>query len=72
MVSGGSPAAGEPFLRLFEKAGHDFYAIDPALFAPAAVELVELESGHRRRFGAIMPEIVAASFAPPAARPVKA
>jgi len=72
MVSGGSPAAGEPFLRLFEKAGHDFYAIDPALFAPAAVELVELESGHSRRFGAIMPEIVAASFAPPAASPVKA
>lgn len=72
MVSGASPAAGEPFLRLFEKAGRDFYAIDPALFAPAAVELVELESGRGQKFGRIVPEIVAASFAPPAASPAKA
>lgn len=72
MVSGASPAAGAPFLRLFEKAGRDFYAIDPALFAPAAVELVALATGRGHRFGRIMPEIVAASFAPSAASPVKA
>ena len=63
MVSGASPAAGEPFLRLFEKAGRDFYALDPALFAPAAVELVGAASGRRGRFGRQAPEIVAASFA---------
>lgn len=72
MVSSASPAAGEPFLRLFEKAGRDFYALDPALFAPAAVQLVELESGRGHGFGRIMPEIVAASFAPPVVSPVKA
>ena len=68
MVSGASPAAGEPFLRLFERAGRDFYALDPALFAPAAVELVNVESGRRHRFGSVAPEIVAASFAAPTAR----
>jgi methenyltetrahydromethanopterin cyclohydrolase len=71
MVSGASPVAGEPFLRLFEKAGHDFYALDPALFAPASVELIEAETGRGHRFGRIMPEIVAASFAPSAAGPVE-
>jgi methenyltetrahydromethanopterin cyclohydrolase len=58
-------------LRLFEKAGHDFYALDPALFAPASVELIEAETGRGHRFGRIMPEIVAASFAPSAAGPVE-
>jgi methenyltetrahydromethanopterin cyclohydrolase len=71
MVSGASPAAGEPFLTLFERAGRDFYALDAALFAPAAVELVETETGRGHRFGRIMPEIVAASFGPAAASPAE-
>jgi methenyltetrahydromethanopterin cyclohydrolase len=62
-VSGASPAAGEPFLRLFERAGRDFYALDPALFAPACLELVHADTGRRHRAGRIAPEIVAASFA---------
>jgi methenyltetrahydromethanopterin cyclohydrolase len=66
MVSGASPAAGAPFLQLFEQAGRDFYALDPALFAPAAVELIAVETGRGHRFGRMMPEIVATSFAAPA------
>ena len=61
-VSGASPAAGEPFLALFERAGRDFYALDPALFAPARLELVNLDSGWRERFGRIAAEVVTASF----------
>ena len=62
-VSGASPAAGEPFLRLFERAGRDFYALDPALFAPACLELVPADSGRGHRAGHVAPAIVAASFA---------
>lgn len=62
-VSSSSPAYGEPFATLFAKAGGDFYAIDPELFAPALVEFVNLDTGRRHRFGSLAPEIVAASFA---------
>ncbi|MFM7205325.1 MAG: methenyltetrahydromethanopterin cyclohydrolase [Planctomycetaceae bacterium] len=62
-VSSGSAAHGESFLTLFERAGRDFYAVDPALFAPAAVEFVSVETGRRQRFGAVAPDLVAASFA---------
>jgi len=61
-VSAGSAAYGEPFLALFERAGRDFYAIDPALFAPAVVEFVNVDTGRRQRFGALAPEIVDRSF----------
>jgi methenyltetrahydromethanopterin cyclohydrolase len=63
-VSRASPAYGEPFARVFAKAGGDFYAIDPALFAPAVVEFVNLDTGRRHSFGGVAPGIVAASFAP--------
>jgi methenyltetrahydromethanopterin cyclohydrolase len=61
-VSRGSPAFGKPFLDVFKEAGHDFYAIDPALFAPARLEFVNVDTGNRHRFGAIEPAIVARSF----------
>lgn len=62
VVSGASPCHGEPFLRLFEKAGRDFYALDPALFAPARVDLVGLDTGRVHRFGRLEPDLVARSF----------
>ena len=67
MVSRASADYGEPFCRLFEKAGCDFYALDPALFAPAMVDLINTDTGKRHRFGGLAPEIVARSFAAPAA-----
>ena len=63
-VSGGSADHGRPFLELFERAGRDFYAIDPAIFAPAVIELVNLDSGTVHRAGTLAPAIVARSFAP--------
>jgi methenyltetrahydromethanopterin cyclohydrolase len=62
MVSRASADYGEPFSRLFEKAGRDFYALDPALFAPALVDLVNADTGRRHRFGSLAPAIVRASF----------
>ena len=66
-VSRGSAAYGDPFLSIFERAGNDFYAVDPALFAPAVVEFVNVESGRRHRFGEIAADVVARSFGGPAA-----
>ncbi|MBX7103905.1 MAG: methenyltetrahydromethanopterin cyclohydrolase [Gemmataceae bacterium] len=46
-----SPAFGTPFLELLKAANFDFYAMDPALFAPAIVTLHNLESGRSHTFG---------------------
>ena len=62
MVSRASADYGAPFCRLFAQAGHDFYALDPALFAPALVDLVNIDTGRRHRFGGLAPEIVRLSF----------
>ena len=62
MVSSASADYGEPFANLFKKAGGDFYAIDPSLFAPALVDLVNTDTGRRHRFGGIAPDIVERSF----------
>lgn len=61
-VSGSSPAFGQPFLSIFEAAGRDFYRIDPAIFAPARLELVNLDTGARHAFGCLRPDLVAESF----------
>lgn len=61
-VSAGSASYGEPFLAAFERAGRDFYAIDPALFAPAELEFVNVDTGLVQRFGGVAPAIVAQSF----------
>jgi len=65
MVSRGSADYGSPFSTLFERAGRDFYAIDPALFAPALVDLINIDTGRSHRFGGIAPEIVEKSFTTP-------
>ena len=61
-VSLAAPAHGTPFLTLFDLAGRDFYAVDPALFAPARLDLVSLETGRLHRFGRLEPELVRRSF----------
>ncbi|QDU38650.1 Methenyltetrahydromethanopterin cyclohydrolase [Maioricimonas rarisocia] len=60
--SSGSPASGEPFLKIFEAAGRDFYKIDPMLFSPAEVILQNVETGQVHRFGRIEPDVVLTSF----------
>jgi methenyltetrahydromethanopterin cyclohydrolase len=53
---------GEPFAKIYERAGRDFYKIDPLLFSPAVVMLVNLNSGRTHVFGAIRFDIVRESF----------
>jgi methenyltetrahydromethanopterin cyclohydrolase len=53
LPSAHSPDHGRPFAEIFAAAGHDFYRIDPALFAPAEVWVSSLESGTTWHGGAI-------------------
>jgi methenyltetrahydromethanopterin cyclohydrolase len=53
---------GSPFKAIFEKYDRDFYKIDPMLFSPALVMLVNLNSGRTHVFGAIRMDIVRESF----------
>ena len=65
MVSRASASFGEPFRAIFERAGRDFYALDPALFAPALVDLVSTASGRTYRFGGLDRSLVTRSFGGP-------
>jgi methenyltetrahydromethanopterin cyclohydrolase len=53
---------GEPFAAIFERAGKDFYKIDPLLFSPGVVNLVNLDSGTFHRFGQLRPDVLKKSF----------
>ncbi len=58
-----SPAHGLPFADIFERAGRDFYKIDPHLFSPAEVTFSNLDSGRTFRFGRVEPDVLHKSFA---------
>ncbi|MFM7183246.1 MAG: methenyltetrahydromethanopterin cyclohydrolase [Planctomycetota bacterium] len=62
-VSRSSASWGEPFRTIFDRAGRDFYAVDPAVFAPAVVEFANRGTGRRQRFGELAPAVLATSFA---------
>ena len=53
---------GEPFGRVLERAGWDFYEIDPLLFSPAEVRLVSVESGRSFHAGGVEPDVLERSF----------
>jgi methenyltetrahydromethanopterin cyclohydrolase len=57
-----SPDYGLPFAELFERAGRDFYKIDPLLFSPAEITFVNVRSGRTHRFGQVAPEVLRRSF----------
>ncbi|MGD9646545.1 MAG: methenyltetrahydromethanopterin cyclohydrolase [Pirellulales bacterium] len=63
-----SNSHGQPFARLFEQAGGDFYKLDPHLFSPAVVVFVNIDSGRTFRFGRLEPEVLRSSFGLGAAR----
>lgn len=62
--SSGSSEHGRPFLEIFERAGRDFYRIDPLLFSPAQVTFVNIDTGRVARFGELAPNVLQASFRP--------
>jgi methenyltetrahydromethanopterin cyclohydrolase len=60
--SSASSDHGLPFAAIFERAGRNFYDIDPHLFSPAVVTFQNLDTGRVQRFGRVEPEILARSF----------
>jgi len=56
---------GEPFAAIFERAGRDFYKIDPMLFSPAVVAFHNLATGKSHRFGQLRPDVLTRSFSEP-------
>jgi methenyltetrahydromethanopterin cyclohydrolase len=57
-----SPDHGAPFATIFERAGKDFYKIDPHLFSPAEVTFVNLATGRVHHFGRVEPGVLRQSF----------
>lgn len=57
-----SAAHGEPFLSLFQRAGGDFYKLDPMLFSPAMVTFQSLDTGCTYTFGELRADVVERSF----------
>jgi methenyltetrahydromethanopterin cyclohydrolase len=49
---------GKPFFEIFKDAGYDFYRIDPALFAPAALTLCNLSDGRVYSAGKVNFEVL--------------
>ena len=60
--SSASADHGEPFGAIFERYNRNFYDIDPHLFSPAVVTLVNLDTGRSHRFGRLLPEVIERSF----------
>jgi methenyltetrahydromethanopterin cyclohydrolase len=53
---------GEPFGAVLERAGWDFYAIDPLLFSPAEVRLTSVPSGRSFHAGGVDLAVLERSF----------
>lgn len=53
---------GEPFAVLFERYGHDFYAVDPHLFSPAQIVFQNLDTGRSHVFGRLDHAVLDRSF----------
>jgi methenyltetrahydromethanopterin cyclohydrolase len=60
--SSASKDYGEPFGSVLEKAGWDFYEIDPLLFSPAEVRLVSVASGRSLHAGGVALDVLERSF----------
>ncbi len=63
LPSSSSPDFGSPFAETYKRCDYDFYKIDPGLFSPAEITVMNLRSGRSWRFGALRGDLVAQSFA---------
>lgn len=63
LPSSASRDYGAPFAEVFAKYDHDFYKVDPGLFSPAEVVVVNLKTGRSWRFGGLREDLIASSFA---------
>ncbi|MFK7736587.1 MAG: methenyltetrahydromethanopterin cyclohydrolase [Pirellulaceae bacterium] len=53
---------GEPFAEIFKRCDNDFYKIDPGLFSPAEIELLNVSTGRSFCFGGMRADLVESSF----------
>jgi methenyltetrahydromethanopterin cyclohydrolase len=53
---------GRPFAETLAAYDHDFYRVDPLLFSPAQITLVNLDTGRTFRFGDVNHDILSQSF----------
>ena len=53
---------GQPFASIFDAYERDFYQIDPLLFSPASITLVNIDTGNSHAFGEVRPDILKRSF----------
>jgi methenyltetrahydromethanopterin cyclohydrolase len=53
---------GRPFAEVLSQYNHDFYQVDPLLFSPAMVTLVNRDTGNSFRYGCLNPGVLAESF----------
>jgi methenyltetrahydromethanopterin cyclohydrolase len=60
--SSASAAHGQPFLKIFEEAGRDFYKIDPMLFSPGQITFCNLSTGRVQHFGELDFGVLKTSF----------
>lgn len=55
---------GVPFAEIFARYNHDFYKIDPHLFSPAKITLVNVKTGNNFFAGQLAPDVLRRSFCP--------
>ena len=60
--SGASKDYGRPFAAIFKDYEYDFYKVDPHLFSPAVVTIINRRSGIARRCGTINSDVLRQSF----------
>ena len=53
---------GQPFAEIFARYDHDFYKIDPHIFSPAMITLVNMDTGRSFRAGETRPDVLHSSF----------
>jgi len=57
-----SKSYGKPFIEIFKEANYDFYKVDPDLFAPAAIIINNVKTGHTFTNGKVNAKILASSL----------
>lgn len=57
-----SEGYGKPFAEIFAEVEGDFYKIDPLLFSPAVVQVVNVDTGSSFDSGRMAPDVVTKSF----------
>jgi methenyltetrahydromethanopterin cyclohydrolase len=60
--SNASADHGLPFGEIFERYDRDLGSVDPRLFGPSVVTLLNVETGRSFRFGCLMPDVLQRSF----------